>query len=92
MASVKVRLYSPGVKKLLNDKKLGGQLESLAKKVEAQAKASAPVDTGNYRDSIYVYTTHTDRVVARVAASADYALEVESKTGNLSKALDAVGR
>jgi len=89
MAKAKVQLISPGVKKLLNDKGLGKHLESLGKKVEAQAKATAPVRSGNYRNSISTTLDHTDRVVCRITADIDYAIDVEMKTGNLAKALDA---
>jgi len=89
MAKPIVKLNSPGIKKMLNSKGVENFLVGLAKKVEAQAKASAPVQSGRYRDSISSFADHTDRAVARIQADVDYALEVESKTGNLAKSLDA---
>lgn len=92
MAKVKVKLNSPGVKSLLNSKGVENHLLDLAKKVETQAKATAPVRSGSYRDSIRAFTEHTDRAVARVIADVDYSLALEAGTGNLTKALDAAGR
>ena len=49
-------------------------LEREAAKAEARAKASAPVKTGAYKDSIHVETVHTDRMVKRVTADVDHAI------------------
>lgn len=91
MSKATVRLHSPGVRELLNDGGLGEHLESLGRRVEAAAKANAPVQTGQYRESISVWLDHTDRVVCRIGAGVDYAVAVEAKTGNLSRSLDAAG-
>ena len=89
MAKPVVKLNSPGVKELLNSKGVENFLMGLAAKVEAQAKATAPVRTGSYRDSISHYADKTDRVVARIEADSDHAMEVEAHTGNLARSLDA---
>ena len=72
------------------------QVEALVKRpaerVAAAARASAPVDTGAYRDSIRVETKRQKRVVALVVADSEHALGVESRTGNLARALRSVGR
>lgn len=88
---VRVKLNSPGVKALLNDKGVAEFLRSRAERVESAAEASAPVDTGTYRAAIHTEEVRTDRVTVRVVADADHALLVESRTGNLAKALDAAG-
>lgn len=62
-------------------------LEREAQERLARAKASAPVKTGAYRDSLHVETVHTDRMVKRVTADVDYAMLVEAKTGNLARSL-----
>ncbi|WP_169515674.1 HK97 gp10 family phage protein [Glaciibacter superstes] len=67
-------------------------VKAKAEQVAAAARASAPVDTGDYRDSIHVEVVHTPfRVVAKVVADSDHAMLVESKHGTLSRALRAAG-
>jgi hypothetical protein len=72
-------LKSDGVRALLRDK---------AEAVASRARSSAPVASGEYRDSIDVVSATTDRAVERVVATAPHALIVEAKTGNLARALD----
>lgn len=91
MAKVKVTLRPDGMKALLNDPGVAAEVHRRAEAVAARARASAPVASGAYRDSIHVQDARTDRAVARVVASVPYALLVESKTGNLTRALDAAG-
>lgn len=62
-------------------------LDGLAHECEQRAKASAPVDSGAYRDSIHIETVHTDRMVKRVVADVPYAMAVEADTGNLARSL-----
>lgn len=87
----KVRLNRAGMRELLHSDGVRRDLTRRMGSVESVAKASAPVDSGAYRDSIHVEQVTTDRVVVRVVADADHALVVEAKTGNLSRALDAAG-
>lgn len=73
------------------------EVESLvvdaAEQVASAARAGAPVDTGAYRDGIEVRVTQgRSRVVARVVASAEDSMLVESQTGNLARALRSVTR
>lgn len=91
MAARKVRLLSPGMRDLLNAPGVRAELQRRADAVAAAAKASAPVASGAYRDSIRVESVTTDRAVARVVAGTDHGLLVESKTGNLARALGAGG-
>lgn len=59
-----------------------------AEEIAYDARASAPVDTGQYRDAIDVEVDETEhRVVARVVAKARHSLLVESKHGTLGRAL-----
>lgn len=68
-------------------------VKAKAEEVAAAARSSAPVDTGEYRDSIHVEMDSTPfRVVAKVVASSDHAMLVESQTGNLSRALRSATR
>jgi hypothetical protein len=55
------------------------------------ARSTAPVVTGEYRDSIRTEMTFTDyRVVGKVIADSDHAMIVESKHGTLARALRSV--
>jgi len=64
-----------------------------AEQVAATARTSAPVDTGEYRNSIGVQIVHTPfRVVAKVIANSDHSMLVESKYGTLARALNKVDR
>lgn len=58
-----------------------------AERIAADARASAPVDTGDYRDAIHVELKFQKRAVAVVVAADRKSLLIESKTGNLVRAL-----
>lgn len=87
----KVRLDRAGMRALLNDAGVRADLERRMGRVEAAAKASAPVATGAYMASIHTESRTTDRVAVRVVAGVDYSLMVEANTGNLARALDVAG-
>lgn len=64
-----------------------------ANQVAAAARASAPVDSGDYKNNIRVEVQSRGRRNAAVVVASDWkSLLVESKTGNLARALKAVGR
>lgn len=66
---------------------------SKAEQTATNARASAPVDTEAYRNSISVSVQPRRRRNAAVVTAADWkSLLIESKTGNLARALKAVGR
>lgn len=57
------------------------------------ARSTAPVDTGSYRDQIRVETRESRyRRVYRVVGNDPKTLLIESKTGNLARALKAAGK
>lgn len=91
MARPRVELVRGGVQGLLQDVGVRAYLADLADKVQSEAVATAPVETGNYRDSIGRVSTTTDRAVERVVATAPHAHLVEARTGNLAAALSAIG-
>ena len=63
-----------------------------AERVEQAMKASAPVDTGAYRDGISVQRDeHPSRPVFHIGSSVPYAGVVEANTGNAVRSLDAAG-
>ena len=86
--SVRFKLNSRGIQDILD----GGQgveaeLDAVAERFAANARASAPVESGDYRDSIHVETDHTDRMVKRVVADVPYAMVVEANTGNMVRSM-----
>lgn len=91
MVRMKWKLLSPGVKSLLNDAGVRADLTTRMERVASTARGTAPVDTGDYRDSIEVVQDTTDRVVVRVVGRAPHSHLVESRTGNLARALDSAG-
>jgi len=56
------------------------------------ARASAPVDTGAYRDSIEVSQKHQQRVVGLVTVEDPQALIIEALHGTLARAVRSAGR
>ena len=91
MGKVKVKLNSPGMKSLLNDADVRDDLTTRMERVLATAKANAPVRSGNYRDGLEVVQDSTDRVVVRIVGRAPHSHLIESRTGNLARALDSAG-
>ena len=70
------------------------QVEALtaaaAQRTLARAQASAPVDTGAYRNGLHIERRQSRyRRVLRVVGSDGKTLLIESKTGNLARALKA---
>ena len=62
--------------------------DAAAERVLAAAKASAPVETGDYRDGLHI--EHYDakyRRTTRVVGDDAKTLLVEAKTGNLARAM-----
>lgn len=60
-----------------------------AQKVASTARSTAPVDSGDYRDGIKVELKYQRRAVALVVGTDPKTMLVESKTGNLARALKA---
>ncbi len=87
MSRVDIKLNRAGMREVLTSEGVRAVLRREAEEVAARARASAPVGTGEYRDSIGVVSDTTDRAVERVTATAPHALVVESRTGNLARAL-----
>ena len=91
MGRAKVELISSGMASLLRDSGVASMLQEKAVAVANSARATAPFENGDYRDGITVVRDTTDRAVARVVATAPHSHLVESRTGNLARALDAAG-
>lgn len=63
-----------------------------AERIAGVARSTAPVDSGEYRDGIVVRTKYQRRAVAVVVATDPKSMIIESKTGNLARALRAAKR
>jgi len=87
MAGVQIKLDSRGMEALLKSDQMRPPLRAVAERVAATARSTAPVDSGEYRDSITVVSATTDRAVERVVATAPHGLLVEAKTSNLKRAM-----
>lgn len=83
----KVKLDHAEMRRLLNSAQMRPPLRDVAQKAAERARRSAPVDTGDYRDGIRVESDNTDRAVERVVAHDWKSALIESKTGNLKRAL-----
>lgn len=91
MATARVEVNRRGIDQVLHSAEVRALLRQLAEPVAARARSSAPVNTGDYRNSIAVEEAVTDRAVVRVVARVPYALIVEARTGNLARALGSEG-
>jgi hypothetical protein len=87
MAATRIKLNSGQMAALLKSGQVRAPLREIAQGVAAAARSGAPVDTGEYRNSIQVDSATTDRAVERVVAHDDKASAIESRTGNLKRAL-----
>lgn len=87
MAARLVRLLSPGMKQMLNESWVRATVRERAERVAATARATAPVESGRYKNGIHVIDVTTDRAVSRVVADVEHGAVVEANTGNLARAL-----
>lgn len=76
-------LVSPGVERVVME---------ATERVAERARASAPVDSGDYRDSITVSKKRQKRIVGVVTAEDPAALAIEAKHGTLARAARSAGR
>lgn len=87
---VRVRINDKGVAELLQSRGVRDGLDRRAQNVLDQAKATAPVDTGEHRDSLHLeHELHGDRAVVHVVADSGHSLLAEIATGHMGAALDA---
>lgn len=82
------KLNRAGMEGLLKSAGVAAMLSTHANRVASAARDIAPVDSGEYRDSIEVYSEmHPTRVAVHVGSTAPHGLIVEAKTGTLARAL-----
>jgi hypothetical protein len=79
---------------LSNSAGVVGLVKDAAERVAENARKTAPVDSGNYRDSIHVEIVpdRQIRTVALVVADDPKTMLIESRTGNLVRALRGARR
>ena len=64
-----------------------------ANEIAATVRATAPVDTGEYRSRVRVEVTESPyRPIAKVVVDVEHAMVVEAKHGTLARALRAATR
>jgi hypothetical protein len=73
---------------VLRQPKVEALVDSAAGRTQAIAKANAPVDTAEYRDGIRIeHHESRFRRVTRVVGTDEKTMLIESKTGNLARAV-----
>jgi len=87
MAKPKVNFNHAEWAKLLKSNQTRPPMTQIAEKIASRARASAPSDSGDYRDGISVESDTTDRAVERVVAHDRKSVFIEANTGNLKRAL-----
>lgn len=95
-ARVRVDLNALGVFKLLNSAEIGRELTRRADLVAAEARATAPYRSGDFKRSIGVISDHTAATLkmrrrARVVSDDPAAVMIEAAHGTLARALSAGG-
>lgn len=76
----------PNMDRKLRDPSIVSETEAIAQRAAAAARASAPVDSGGYRDGIRVVRRESRfRTVFRVLASDRKSKLIESKRGILAR-------
>ena len=81
------KLNHAGMAELLKSAGVRSILATKAEAVLAAAKASAPVDSGAYRDGLHIEHDTTDRAVERVVGGSDHDMIVEANHGTLASSL-----
>lgn len=91
MATTRVVFNSKAIEEFLKSAEVRAVVRPHADRVAARARETAPKDSLDYVNSIGVEDATTDRAVVRVVARDWKSLIIESKTGNLARALGAEG-
>lgn len=91
MAKVKVTLNQRGIAQLLNSGGVQAAVTDRGERVLAEARATAPVDQGEYRDNLHLEHVTNDEGVegVQVTSGTDHDIYVEAEHGTLVRALDA---
>lgn len=81
-----------GMDALARSPGIAAAVMAVAEQIAAEARASAPTDSGEYRSSIKTRLKFQKRAVALVYSEDPKAMIIESKTGNLARAAKRAGR
>lgn len=75
---------------VLNSQEMAALTREAAERIATTAKATAPVDTGAYRDGITTATRKVgDRTSSFAEATDPKSILIEARTGNMARALRA---
>ena len=86
--AVVVKPLGRGIIAMMQEGWVASNMQERAERVAATARANAPVQSGEYQESIEVIVEmHPERAAAHVSSSAPHAMLVEANTGNLLRAL-----
>ncbi len=77
---------------LLSSPEVAAVVMRATEEVAAEARATAPVDSGEYRDGIRTAKKYQKRVVGLVQATDPKSMVIEAKTGTLARAVRSKGR
>jgi len=93
MTTVKIKLNRKALNDFMGSGVVRATLKTPADRIASAARAGAPVASGSYRDSIGVEDSETGIGWAReyVVARTPHSHVVESRTGNLARALGSAG-
>jgi hypothetical protein len=91
MARPRVKMNTAGARAILRSSEVRAELRRVGRPVMERMKATAPVDSGEYRDRIEMWDATTDRAVVRIGSTAPHGPLVEARTGNAARALGAEG-
>lgn len=77
---------------LTRDPGIVGAVSQATERIAATARSTAPEDSGDYKDGITTRLKYQERVVGVVEATDPKSLIIESKTGNLARAVKKSAR
>lgn len=89
MARARIKINEKGLNEVLSRQAVRDELARLAAPIAEQARAGAPVESGEYRDGVgYSIVDGWVRPRARifVGGDEDKAMGIEARTGNLMRA------
>lgn len=86
---VRVEVHSSAVTALKKDAGVKADVRRRMERALDQARADAPVLTGNYRDNLHLEEQSDGSV--RLVSDVEYTMTIEAHNGVLARSLDAAG-
>ena len=90
-STVKVKTHSPQIAAMLKSEPIANEVHRRSEPVLDQQIATCPELSGALKASLRIWDDVTDRAVSRVGSDLLYAMVVESRTGFMSRSVDAAG-